>query len=70
MAYSLEIGFDSSTPESEAVTAAAERWRSAVLRNDARPVGEPVTTVQHSPGLDSIGQYTVLVSGEVDSSGD
>lgn len=70
MAYELEIGFDSATPEDEATAAAVERWRGAVARNDLRPAGEPATTVQHSPGLDSVGQYTVLVRGEVDSSGD
>lgn len=65
--FELEIGFDFSTPPHSAKAAAHERWLAAVARDGAQPVGDPTVIMRHSKGLDldGIGQYAVVVSGEV-----
>lgn len=64
--FELEIGFDLETPEGEARERVVDRWTAAVARAGARPAGNAVDIMlNRSPGLERIGQFSVVVSGRV-----
>lgn len=69
--FELEIGFDTQISGVEATKTAITRWRAAVKRAGKEPVGNLSLTIPSSEGLKRIGQFSVVVSGEVvDADGD
>lgn len=69
--FELEIGFDTTVSGVEATHAATARWRQAVQRAGKEPVGALMLRIPTSEGLERIGQFSVIVSGEVvDAGGD
>lgn len=64
--FELEIGFDLDTASDEALRVARDRWLTAVVRAGKVPTGSRIDlAVRNSAGLDRIGQYSVVISGEV-----
>lgn len=70
MIQKLQIGFNLDVPEDEATAKAVERWRGVAVRAGRTPAGEPMTSIERSEGLERIGQYAVLVKGDVEPGAD
>lgn len=62
----LRLGYPSTTPEGDARSAAAAEWRRACTREGVVPAGEPAITIERGdPVHQAMGQYVVVVVGEV-----
>lgn len=63
--FELEVGFDLEPPDPLAGARALKRWHDAVTRAGKRPASDVVMVEVRSAGLQSIGQRSFVITGEV-----
>lgn len=62
----LRLGYPTTTDDDTARTAATAEWVHACAREGVTPAGEPTTTIERDdPGHQAMGQFVVIVTGEV-----